>query len=108
MEGEGGIVLNEKNNNSPAVSSSDLEPGVGDGLLGAQETQGYASRVDIHIHSYRKRLADPDGISAKAVIDGIVKAGVIKDDSPEFVRQVGYSQEKAVEEKTVITVTLLD
>lgn len=61
-------------------------------------------KVNIHIHSIRKRLVDPDGISGKAAIDGLVHAGVLEDDSSEFINQVSYSQEKGKEEKTIITI----
>jgi hypothetical protein len=54
----------------------------------------FNSPVNIHIHSKRYRLADADGISAKAVIDGIVKANLLADDSPKYVESVTYSQEK--------------
>jgi len=64
--------------------------------------------VDIHIHSIRKRLADPDGISGKAAIDGIVKCGVLKDDSVKFVKEVRYSQEKGEPEETIITITAVE
>ena len=66
------------------------------------------SRFSIHIHSIRKRLADPDGISAKAVIDGIVKAGLLKDDTAKEIKEIKYSQEKGIEEKTLITLTQED
>ena len=59
-------------------------------------------RYDIHIHSRRKRLADSDGISAKAAIDGIVKTGILPDDSAKYVRNVSYSQEKGDPETTTI------
>ena len=60
------------------------------------------SRFNIHIHSIRKRLTDPDGISAKAAIDGIVKTGLLKDDSTKEIKEIIYSQEKGSEEKTII------
>lgn len=62
-------------------------------------------KINIHIHSVRKRLIDPDGCSGKAAIDGLVHAGVIPDDSADFVSGVSYSQEKGSEERTVITIT---
>ena len=52
--------------------------------------------------------ADPDGISAKWAIDAIVKAGVLKDDSPKEVKEVRFSQEKIgteFEEDTIITLS---
>lgn len=55
--------------------------------------------------SYRKRLADTDGISYKAFIDGIVKAGILEDDSAKFVKEIRYKQFKTTgEEKTVIEI----
>ena len=63
--------------------------------------------VDIRIVSHRTRLADADGISAKAAIDGLVHAGIIRDDSTKEVREVSYCQVKVKnknEEKTVIQI----
>lgn len=60
------------------------------------------------MHSKRYRLADSDGISAKYVIDALVLGGVLADDSPEFVKEVRFSQEKISKDKpeeTIITVT---
>ncbi len=48
----------------------------------------------IHIRSVRKRLADSDGISGKAAIDGLVHCGILQDDSAKFVEEVTYSQKK--------------
>ena len=72
---------------------------------GMRENQRFDSPVNISVHSIRRRLADPDGISAKAAIDGIVKAGILADDSHKEVCKVSYSQEKGKEEETIITIT---
>ena len=67
------------------------------------------SRCGLHIHSRRHRLADADGISAKALIDGLVLANVLEDDSTKFVKWVTYSQEKISkkeDEETIITITI--
>jgi len=56
--------------------------------------------------SRRHRLADPDGISGKAAIDGLVSAGILSDDSAKQVAEVRHSQvkvSKADAEETVIT-----
>lgn len=50
--------------------------------------------VVITVTSYRNRLCDADGISAKAAIDGLVHSGLLPDDSPEYVREVRHRQEK--------------
>ena len=66
--------------------------------------EALASPVRIHLHQKRKRLVDIDNVYAKAVIDGIRSSGLIADDSPAHVKEVTYSQEKSVEESTIITV----
>ena len=75
--------------------------------LEAKENKRFNSRVSITVISYRMRLCDADGISAKAAIDGLVHCGVLQDDSPKFVKEVRYIQHKvgsAAEEKTVIEI----
>ena len=67
--------------------------------------KGNGAPCCIAIHSFRHRLADADGVSGKAAIDGLVQAGILADDSPEFVRSVSFTQEKSEVEKTVITLT---
>ncbi len=64
-------------------------------------------RCRIRIVSHRHRLCDADGISAKAAIDGLVDAGVLRDDSPAEVEEVSYGQEhigRKLPEITVITI----
>jgi len=58
----------------------------------------------ISIHSVRKRLADADGVSGKAIIDGLVHAKILEDDGPKYVREVVFSQEQGKEEKTIVTI----
>ena len=70
--------------------------------------QAFDTPVDIHIHSKRKRLADADGLCAKWVIDTIVAEGILIDDSPQYVKNVTFSQEKIKKpehESTIITIT---
>ena len=103
--------MNEENkNHSPALPPPDLEPDSIYGTLGEKETKGPypPSGCHLHIHSRRKRLCDADGISAKAVIDGMVKAGVLPDDSPQYVQKVSYSQEKGEPEETIVTIYVED
>lgn len=91
-------------NDSLAFPSPDLEQALSHATLGADELKAFDTPVSIKVHSVRKRLADSDGISAKAVIDALVLGGLLKDDSPEFVKEVSYSQEKGETEYTVITI----
>ena len=65
----------------------------------------FTKPVNISIHSIRKRRTDADGVSAKYAIDSLVKAGILVDDSPQYVKSVTYSQEKGSPEETIITIT---
>jgi len=100
--------VNGKNEDSAAVQTANME-------RASTETQNAESgdskkdtRVSIHVHSIRKRLCDADGISAKAAIDGLVRGGILKDDSPKYVKEVTFSQEKGEEEKTIIEIEELE
>jgi hypothetical protein len=91
-----------------ADSASNVEPIVSDEPIQAGRHPTFDTRVDLRIVSHRTRLADADGISAKAAIDGLVHAGIIRDDSTKEVREVSYSQVKVKnkeDEKTVIQIT---
>ncbi len=71
----------------------------------------FDTRVRITVVSYRVRLTDTDGVSAKAAIDGLVLAGVLKDDSHKYVEEVRYSQKKvskASEQKTQIIIEAVE
>ena len=77
--------------------------------MGQKKISRHGTRCNIHIHSRRFRLADPDGISGKAAIDGLVHAKILSDDSAKEVAQVTYSQEKVSKkageaEETIITI----
>lgn len=50
-------------------------------------------------------MADPDGISAKAVIDGLVLGGILVDDGAKFVKEVTFTQETCKTEETIIDIT---
>lgn len=97
--------MNETNNNSTNTPAN-VEPNPRNDELREAEATAFNSPVRIHVHSIRNRLTDADGISAKAAIDGLVHAGILEDDSPAFVKEVTYSQEKTKgEERTIITIS---
>lgn len=58
----------------------------------------------LKITSYRNRLIDIDNICVKFIIDGLVEAGVLVDDSPEFVESVEVLQVKSKDEKTLVEI----
>ena len=97
--------MNEQNGDRTAVPASDLEPTACDGMEETQKGTAPDSRARIHFHSRTNRLADSDGRSVKAAVDGLVKAGIIGGDSPEFVSSVTQSQERVEgPEETVVTI----
>jgi len=69
-----------------------------------KKDKGLDSRVNITVTSYRKRKHDPDGISVKAVLDGIVRAGLLPDDSCHEVESITFKSILSKEEKTIIDI----
>jgi len=64
--------------------------------------------VNAHCHVIRPSLTDLDNICAKHFIDGIVRAGGIEDDAPEFIKDYHATQEighKSIEQ-TIITLSV--
>ena len=101
--------MGSENNNRTTDTTTNVEPDISDGRVAAKAAARYDSPVNISIHSYRYRLADPDGISSKAVIDSLVKGGVLANDTAKEVKEVRYSQTQVYRsqggvEKTVITI----
>lgn len=90
--------------NRPTLSAANVEPNPVDGSSSKNADKEIHPRVRIHIHSRRRRLCDPDGISAKAAIDGLVKGGLLADDSAKYIDAVTFSQERAETDETIITV----
>jgi hypothetical protein len=86
-----------------------MEPSFGGKQMATKKHTRLDSPCGIHIHSRRHRMADADGISGKALIDGLVISGVLEDDRQEYVKWVTYSQEKISkkeDEETIITITI--
>ena len=78
---------------------------VRDEPVAAEEGYPFSARVDIRVHHVRKRLADPDNLCIKAVIDALRHTGILQEDTQEFVRSVSHSQEKGKIERTTVTIT---
>ncbi len=90
---------------SAAPPTANVEPAFGHDALAAKKGPRFDTPVCIHCHSVRKRRADPDGISAKAAIDGLVRGGILADDNAGCVKEVSFTQERGEEERTVITIS---
>ena len=61
-------------------------------------------RINVRIHVTRKRRVDRDATRPKPVIDGIVRGGIVKDDSEDEISTIRITHETGAEESTVITV----
>ena len=98
-------------NNKVTLPIANVEQNPGYEHMGKKKTKGLDTRVNIHVISYRKAKHDPDGVSAKAAIDGLVKAGVLTDDSTDEVRKVSFESIPCAtyeEEKTEIQIEFND
>ena len=99
------IQVRAQLNNSAARKNADTKRLVRDEPLEAEEGYPFSARVDIRVHHVRKRLADPDNLCIKAVIDALRRSGILREDTQEFVRSVAHTQEKGKPERTIIEIT---
>ena len=98
--------MNEGNNRA-AIRPANLEQDTGNGAVATKEAQGLDSLVNITVISHRKFNHDPDGVSAKAVLDGLTREGFLHDDSAKEVRQVTFKSficKKGERERTIIEI----
>jgi len=94
-------------NDNHSDKATNLECTVGNASLPAGKGPLFDSQVSVRVHSYRTRLVDVDGVSAKYAIDSLVMAGIIANDTTKEVKEVTYLQTKCknkAEEKTEITI----
>jgi len=102
----------KKTNNRSASKDADVERLAGDEPLAACKSAFFNSRVSVRITHYRSRFADPGGPSSKALIDGLVRAGVLRDDSllwiAEPIIEVQVKVKNQDEEKTVVEIEEVD
>lgn len=96
--------MNEDNNRT-TLPAPIVEQNTNNESMGTEEIKRFDSLVTITVISYRKLDHDTDGISVKAVLDGIVRAGILTDDSTKFVKEVRFKSIKSKEEKTIIEIT---
>ena len=93
-----------ESNNRAALPASDMEQNTGNESLGKKETPRFTAPVNIRVISYRKLNHDTDGVSIKAVLDGVVHAGILTNDSAKQVKKVTFESRKSKEERTVIII----
>jgi hypothetical protein len=83
-----------------------MEPPARHKQVGKKETARLVAPngVILRVTSYRRRLCDSDGVSVKAFLDGIVRAGILADDNQEVVKETRFAQYKDSNEMTVIEI----
>lgn len=74
----------------------------------ANATKKVATRVRIRVKSYQKRKHDPDNVSIKFFLDGLVRRGVLQDDSCAEIQEITFESHISKEEKTIIEITQVD
>ena len=95
-----------QSNNKSTVSNANMESNTSNESLAKEKAKRFDSPVNIHVISYRKFNHDPDGISVKAVLDGIVRTGILTDDSTKQVKKISFESIKSKEEEeTIIEIT---
>ena len=74
--------------------------------MGAAQITQFNKRVSILVHTRQVQPPDSDNICAKYVIDAIVDAQILKDDSPKYVKETTCTPGKikaGETEETIIT-----
>ena len=97
-----------KRNDRDSGKDADVELLIGNEPLATGKGPTFDAQVDIRVDHYRCRLADPDGNSVKAAIDGLVHCGILRDDSAKEIREIRHFQIKVSrpeDERTEITIT---
>jgi len=92
------------NGNRDTASDANVESNAGNAVDHQEAATAFTSQVRVTFHHTRNRLADIDGLSGKAVLDGIVEAGILATDSPKQVTEVRHRQEKGGVEKTTVVI----
>ena len=71
-----------------------MEPLIGNESMAKKNNARFDTPVRIVVIHRRYRLADPDGLSIKAALDGIVAAGILADDSAKEIKSIQHVQKK--------------
>ena len=87
------------------VSTDNMEPSASNAALSADEIPSLGTPVTVRVISYRRYRHDTDGVSVKAVLDGLVAAGILSGDTSEQISSVTFESRKVGskdDEKTII------
>lgn len=90
------------NENNHSTTDADMEPDSGNAAHATHSTPRISAPCSVVVTHVRSRLADPDGLSVKAVLDGIVQAGILANDSAKQITEIRNRQVKGDPEITII------
>ena len=88
----------------PAVSAADAKPARRAKPAAKDEVKEIHPRYRVDVHHRSRRLADATGRSHKAAVDGIVRGGILPDDSPEYLEEIRETRRQGERDETVIEV----
>lgn len=98
--------LKAKDGNRNTDTSTNVESAFICKPLGTKENPRFNSPVRIVVRTTYRNQTDNRAVSEKALVDGIVKAGILKDDSKKYVKElIVHEPEISEEEKTEIIIT---
>ena len=95
----------QKNDNRNTNTSPDMERTFICKPLGTKKNPRYNTPVRVMVCTTRKAETDNRAVSEKAVVDGIVKAGILKNDTKKRIPELVVPEPEINEnEKTLITI----
>lgn len=94
----------EESASGDTSGDAELEQGSKHGAVSEKGPKRLTPPVRITVHHYRNRLIDYDNLCIKAVLDGIVRAGILADDTPEQIEEITHKQYKSKTEKTIVEI----
>lgn len=96
--------MNDQNNFADPYAY--MEQIISDELSGTKKTATHDPRCRVTVRSFRRVIHDPDNISIKAALDGIVARRILPDDSTDEIKEVVLRSYKAkgTDEYTIIDI----
>ena len=97
--------LANENENRNTDSVTNVERAFSCKPLGTKENPRFNTPVRIDIRTTRRAETDNRAVSEKAVVDGLVKAGILKNDTKKEIKELNvYEPEINKVEKTIIEI----
>ena len=72
--------------------------------VAAEKVTRFTTPICIRVISYRKHRHDTDGCSVKAALDGLVRAGILLNDTSEQIKSITFESRKSKDERTEIII----